>query len=315
MKLSIVIPCYNSEKMIRTVVAETVKYLMQLKHYEYEIVLVNDCSKDNTFEVIKQIVNNNDYIKGLDLAKNAGQHNAILAGLRVANGDYYIGMDDDMQTHPSQIWKLIERLEEGYDVVYGSYSHKETTGFRKLGSWFNNFTVAKLVGKPINMRISSFWIIRKFVRDEIISYSSSYTNLQGLFLRTTDRIARVEIEHFERLSGKSNYTIKKLVKLWSSVLNYSLIPVRIPFFLGCVGLFCCFVHLVLLFLFRKSWKILLHFQIICTGTMGAMLLLCLGITGEYLGRLFMSVMREPQSVVREYIESKNRRNETCNNRE
>lgn len=181
MKIAIIIPCYNSENTIHQVVDETTKYMMKMENTSFEFVLVNDCSKDNTFAVIRKIVEKYDNVTGIDLAKNAGQHNALLAGMRAAEADYYIGMDDDMQTHPSQIHILLEKLFEGYDIVYGTYENKKTSSFRKIGSLFNNFTVAKMLGKPKGMKISSFWVIKKFVRDHAISYNSKYTNLQGLF--------------------------------------------------------------------------------------------------------------------------------------
>ena len=300
-KLSIIIPCYNSEKMIGSVVEETIKYLNELRDYEYEFVLVNDCSPDHTFDRIRELVERYPFVKGVDLAKNSGQHNAILAGLRHADGDLFMGMDDDMQTHPSQIHKLLDRLNEGYDVVYGHYKKKKTSWFRSMGSNFNNFTVAKLLNKPVELKVSSFWVVRRFVRDEAIKAGSSFTNMQGLFLRATKRMTNVDIEHFERMSGSSGYTLKKMFRLWSSVLNYSMIPLRLPFFLG-IGLLCAaLIHLILLLIFASRWAVGLNLIAILVELLFGMLFLGQGLQNEYLGRMFMVTTAEPQSVVREYI--------------
>lgn len=317
MKIAIIIPCYNSEKMLEEVVKETSRYLDKLANCEYEFVLVNDCSKDATFECIKRLTRCFPNIKGIDLARNAGQHNALLAGLRVAEGDYFIGMDDDMQTHPSQIKKLVKRLEEGYDIVYGSYPSKKTTLFRKIGSWFNNITVAKLIGKPKEMKVSSFWIIRKFVRDEIITYNSSFTNLQGLFLRTSGKITNVPIEHFERKLGKSNYTIKKLFSLWSSFINYSFALLRVPLIIGMMLSVAAFIHIIVLIIMlivKGDVNYLLNLIMILIEIIGGISLISLGMVSEYIGRLFMVETHAPQSVVREYIQSEENKSENCNYR-
>lgn len=303
MKVAIIIPCYNSEKTIYKVVEATTHYMRELK-FDFEFVLVNDCSKDNTFGVVKKIVQDFDNVTGIDLAKNAGQHNALLAGMRAVDADYYIGMDDDMQTHPSQIHILFEKLFEGYDIVYGTYEHKKTSTFRKLGSWFNNYTVAKMIGKPKEMKISSFWVIKKFVRDYAIEYNSKYTNLQGIFLRSSAKITNVKIQHFERMFGVSNYTLKKLLLLWSSVLNYSLILFRIPLILGTGLLTISGIHLiVLLVMFIVKYNINYGIGIILfiSEFLGGIILFFEGILGEYVGRLFMVETKEPQSVIREVI--------------
>lgn len=303
MKVAIIIPCYNSEKTIYKVVETTTHYMRELK-FDFEFVLVNDCSKDNTFGVVKKIVQDFDNVTGIDLAKNAGQHNALLAGMRAVDADYYIGMDDDMQTHPSQIHILFEKLFEGYDIVYGTYEHKKTSTFRKLGSWFNNYTVAKMIGKPKEMKISSFWVIKKFVRDYAIEYNSKYTNLQGIFLRSSAKITNVKIQHFERMFGVSNYTLKKLLLLWSSVLNYSLILFRIPLILGTGLLTISGIHLiVLLVMFIVKYNINYGIGIILfiSEFLGGIILFFEGILGEYVGRLFMVETKEPQSVIREVI--------------
>lgn len=305
-RLSVVIPCYNSEKNLGEVVDTTVQYLNAMKDLSYEFVLVNDCSKDNTFEVIKGLAKKYPFVKGINLAKNAGQHNALIAGLKVAEGDLFLAMDDDGQTHPSQIIKLLNRLDEGYDVVYGVYTKKKEYGIRKLGSDFNNYTVAKLIGKPVDMKVSSYWLIRKFIRDEAIKYPSSYTNMQGIFLRSSARVTNVEIEHFERLSGQSGYTLKKLLQVWSSDINYSMIPLHFAFRVGLLLLAVFLIHLIVFLISKGDPSV--NAVILCMELFTGLNFLMMGLIGEYIGRMFMVTMNSPQSVVREYVEGKNYEN-------
>ena len=155
---SIIIPCYKSSQTIREVVELTSAELDRLGRPDYEFILVDDYSPDDgaTLKELRSLAADYPFVKAISLAKNSGQHNAVMAGLNYAQGDLLIAMDDDMQTHPSQIYILFEKLFEGYDVVYGTYEHKKASNFRKLGSWFNNYTVAKMLGKPKEMKISSF---------------------------------------------------------------------------------------------------------------------------------------------------------------
>ena len=217
---SIIIPCYRSSKTIRKVVELTMKELEAIGKTEYEFVLVDDCSPDGgeTMAALMGLVRDYTCVRVVELAKNAGQHNAVIAGLNAAKGDVFIAMDDDMQTHPSQLKFLLEKFEEGtHDIVYGYYPHKKHSKFRNFGSYINYLSVRILLKKPKDLKTSSFWVIKKFVRDYAIEYKSAYTHLQGLFLRTTRNICSVPIEHFDREVGTSNYTLKKLLKLWSNI--------------------------------------------------------------------------------------------------
>ena len=200
---SIIIPCYKSSKTIRKVVEMTAAELERLNIHEYEFVLVDDYSPDDgaTLEELKSLARDYSFVKAISLAKNSGQHNAVMAGLNYASGELLIAMDDDMQTHPSQLKYLLAEIEKGYDIVYGYYPQKKHSGFRNFGSFLNYITVRILIGKPKDMKTSSYWVIRKFVRDYVIQYQSPYTHLQGLFLRTTRNISCVPIEHFEREVG------------------------------------------------------------------------------------------------------------------
>ena len=192
MKYSFVIPCYRSSATIEKVVVMTME---EMKNETIEFILVNDGSPDEgkTSAKIKELADTYENVIAVDLAKNAGQQNAVMCGLNVAGGDYIICMDDDMQTHPSQLHKLIEKMNEGYDIVYAYYPEKEHAWFRNLGSKFSSWTVRKLIGKPKWLKTSSFWIAKRFVRDYAIQYKNAYVFMPGLFLRTTSNIGIVQV--------------------------------------------------------------------------------------------------------------------------
>ena len=146
----------------------------------FEFVLVDDFSPDggDTICELRALADDYDYVTVIELAQNAGQHNAVMAGLNEAKGDALIAMDDDMQTHPSQLEKMFAAFDEGADIVYGYYPKKKHSGFRNFGSWVNYMSFRILIGKPKDIKTSSFWIIKKFVRDYVVQYKSQYTHLQ-----------------------------------------------------------------------------------------------------------------------------------------
>ena len=300
---SIVIPCYSSSHTIRQVVEETAAKMEEIGRTPFEFILVDDCSPDEgeTVRVLHELADEHPYVTVVELAINAGQHNAMMAGLNKAEGDAIISMDDDMQTHPSQLPKLFEKFDEGYDVVYAYYKDKKHSGFRNFGSWVNFNTVRILIGKPKDMKTSSFWIIRKFVRDSIIQYKPKYTYLQGLFLRTTKNIACVPVDHFERAYGKSGYTLKKLIGLWSNIMGFSIVPLRFATrFGGLVSILALLAAVVVVI--RK----LLHPELAVgwASTMvtitffSGVIIMFLGLIGEYVGRMFMASGHDPQYVIR-----------------
>lgn len=304
MLISVIIPCYNSEKTIANVVELTKKELEKLDNYEFEFILVNDYSSDNTFSAIRTLCEKYKFVKGIDLTKNFGQHNVLMTALNYATGDVILGMDDDLQTHPSQIIKLLNKLEEGYDLVYGKYPKKKESFFRILGSKFNDFTVRKLLKKPKGLTASSFWVARKLVRDEVIKCKNYNVHLQGLFLRTTKNICNVEIEHFDRKYGKSGYTLSKLVRLWASCINFSVIPLRLSlvtgFVFGGIGFFGALIIIIRKLLgmqVQLGWSSVMVALFIFFG----IVLVVLGLIGEYIGRIFLCINNEPQFVIREMI--------------
>ena len=304
MLYSIVIPCYKSSKTIRKVVEMTMQEMDRLDRREYEFVLVDDCSPDDreTMAALMGLVRDYACVKVVELAKNAGQHNAVMAGLNEGSGDVFIAMDDDMQTHPSQLGKLLDEFDKGYDIVYGYYEHKEHSKFRNFGSYVNYMTVRILLKKPKDLKTSSFWVIRKFVRDYAVEYKSAYTHLQGLFLRTTRNISSVPIQHFKREVGTSNYTLKKLIKLWSNILGFSIVPLQMAtytgFFFSLIGILAAIGVIILKFV-RPATYIGWPSMMATICFFSGLNLMFMGIIGEYVGRIFLGMSKNPQYVVRQ----------------
>lgn len=300
---SIVIPCYKSSETIETVVSETAKEMDKMGRYDYEFILVNDCSPDQgaTIRKLKEIANRKKYVKVLDLAKNSGQHNATMAGLRAASGDVFISMDDDMQTRPSELHKMFAAFDKGFDVVYGAYPEKKESLFRRFGSWVNKMCSEVFLGRPKQLRTSSFWIIRKYVRDSIISYEGSRTYLLGLILRATSNITQVEVEHFEREIGSSGYTFRALLRLWSNIIGFTVRPLRMAMHCGTLISAVSVIAALIIFI-RKlinpsidpGWSSIMVAVFFSLGVE----LFFIGMIGEYVGRTYMHLNKEPQYVVR-----------------
>lgn len=304
---SVIIPCFQSARTIRKVVTMTADALAELGKTPFEFILVDDSSPDNgeTVRELRRLADEFTYVRIIELASNAGQHNAVMAGLNYASGDVLLAMDDDLQTHPSQLPKLFAEFEKDYDIVYGYYPEKKHSLFRNFGSWVNSTSVRILIGKPKNMKTSSFWIIRKFVRDYVIQYKSKYTHLQGLFLRTTRNISCIPVEHFEREVGSSGYTFKKLVRLWFNIIGYSIAPLRIASkigsFLSIISFFAA-LFIVIRKLLVPSTAIGWSSMMVAMCFFSGLIILFLGLIGEYIGRLFQGMTQNPQFVVRQIYE-------------
>lgn len=303
-RYSIVIPCYRSSKTIEKVVALTAEELERLGLSDYEFVLVNDCSPDGgeTIAALYRLADAHDYVKVVNLGKNAGQHNATMAGLNYASGDFIISMDDDMQTRPSEIIKLKTRMDEGFDIVFGYYEKKRESLFRRMGSALNSWTVRMLIHKPKWLKTSSFWMIRRYVRDYLIRDTHPDVHLQSLFLRTSSNIACVPIEHFAREVGTSTYTLKKLIKLYTNIVGFSSAPLNFLMVLGCIfaagGLAADLVALIVNLIrpeFHAVWTALFGTGFFLTGV----LLAAMGLVGSYVSRIQMGQTQAPQFVVRD----------------
>ena len=310
MLVSIVIPCYNSEYTIEKVADLTMETFRQLKGYECEMILVNDYSKDGTFAAIQRITQKYKNVTGVNLAKNFGQHAAIMAGLHYAKGDFVIGMDDDLQNHPSQIPQFLEKAEEGYDVVFGVFKERKFSKSKNITGSVSRYVLWKMIDRPKEIQMSSFWLARKYVIDEIKKYEGPGAFIQLLFFRTTHNMVNIEIEHYEREYGESNYTFRKGLKHFISFMNYSTIPLQLATFFGVIFSMAGFIGGIIV-LIRKllvpdmaaGWASLMCGMLILAG----IVFLFLGILGEYIGKLIQNSTRSPQYVVKEVCGGDSRR--------
>ena len=303
--ISFVIPCYRSAHTITGVVDEIHTTMSGMKDYDYEIVLVNDSSPDDTFEVIRELAEGDERITGINLAKNFGQHAALMAGYERTHGDIVVSLDDDGQTPADQVGRLLDAIEDGADVVYARYDHKQHSGFRNLGSRLNDFMTRVMLGKPKDLYLSSYYAARRFVIDEMLRYRNSYPYVMGLVLRSTNRIRNVDVDHRQRTSGSSGYTFSKLLGLWMNGFTaFSVKPLRIS---TMVGLFSAFLGVIYMIYtiarkIQNSGAPMGYPTLICVVLfIGGMLMVMLGLVGEYVGRTYMSVNETPQYVVREVV--------------
>ncbi len=305
MKISFVIPCYRSSKTIRTVVDEIKDKMATMPSYEYEVILVNDCSPDNTFEVIREICAENSNVIGIDHTRNFGQHAALMAGYHYVSGDIIVCMDDDGQTPANEVDKLLAKIDEGYDVVYAKYEHKQHSIFRNVGSVFNKKLTEVMLEAPKELYISSYFAARRFIIDEVLRYKNAYPYVIGLILRATKNICNVPVSHRERLEGKSGYSLRKLIALWvNGFTSFSVIPLRIATYTGSLVAFAGFIYAIVTII-RKlldpdipvGWSSTFSTILI----IGGFILLVLGMIGEYVGRIYISLNNSPQYVIRSVI--------------
>ena len=302
-KVSFIIPCYNSELFIENTVNELEKTINEdFTNYNTEIILINDSSKDKTEEKIEELVKNHKNIIAIDMAKNFGQHGAIFAGLTEATGDIIICLDDDGQTPPEEAIKLVNALNQDVDVVYARYKNKKHSKFRNIGSKVNDFMAESLLNKPKKLFISSYFAMKKYVKDEILNYTNPYPYLEGLVLRTTNKIKNVDINHRERKVGKSNYTIKKLLHLWTNgFTSFSIKPLRIAVLCSSIfsiGALLTTIAIVVNKIKNPLVPIGWSSTMLILLIIGAVITFLLGLIGEYVGRIYISLNNSPQFVIR-----------------
>ncbi|MGN0377041.1 MAG: glycosyltransferase family 2 protein [Suilimivivens sp.] len=308
MKLvSFVIPCYRSGKTLPGVIREIKDTMKTQEGYEYEIILVNDASPDDTFEVITELCRENENITGINLAKNFGQHSALMAGFHYVKGDLVVCLDDDGQTPACEVEKLLKGIENGADVVYARYAHKHHSGFRNFGSHVNELMTRVMLGKPKDLYVSSYFAAKRFVVDEMIRYRYAYPYVIGLVLRTTKNIVNVDVNHRDRQAGESGYNLKKLLGLWfNGFTAFSVKPLRVATITGVICALCGFaygIYTIIKKIFIQPPDLVIGFSALMSVTvfMGGMLMLMMGIVGEYLGRMYISMNESPQYVIREII--------------
>lgn len=302
MKLSICIPVYNGADTITQLVEAIDKDFI---NQNIEIVLVNDGSKDNSSQVCQELVKKYSYIKFIDLRKNFGEHNAVMCALNYVTGDYAAIIDDDLQNPPLEILKLTNEIEKGYDVVYAKYHVKKHHWFRNFGSKVNDFFASWLMEKPKDLYLCSFKAINRETINEVLKYKGPFPYIDGLILRATRNISAVYVEHKARTSGKSNYTLGKLLHLWLSMfVNFSIKPMRFIMGLGCGIITFSFLFAVYLIVDK-----LIHAQTPIGWTSLACLILffggiqtlILGFIGEYVGKNYLDQNGTPQwTIKKEY---------------
>lgn len=311
-KISFVIPCYRSAKTLEGVVTEIRDTMQTIQEYEYDIFLVNDCSPDNTFEVITGLCEKYDNISGIDLAKNFGQHAALMAGLRRSDGDIVVCLDDDGQTPANEVEKLLKGLENGSDVVYASYDNKQHSAFRNFGTWMNDIMTRAMLGKPKNLHLTSYFAAKRFVVDSMLQYENSYPYIIGLVLRATRNITNVPVKHRSREVGTSGYTMKKLLGLWfNGFTAFSILPLRIATVAGVIFAgsgFAYGIYTVIKKFVNPAVPLGFSSMMAAIVFIGGMLMIMLGLIGEYIGRIYISINNSPQYVIREEV---GKRNDEC----
>lgn len=317
-KLSVVIPCYNSEKNIRNVINEDIQIFEELNIKEYEFILVNDCSPDHTWNTIKELSIQNPRIIAVNLAKNTGQHGAIMAGFHFSSGEYVVVSDDDGQTQMAMIGTMIDKLEEGYDVVSTKWVDRgKRSVIRRIGTKLSDTLSKRLMDNPDGIELSIFFLARKYIIDEMLRYQNPYPYILGLILRTTHNIGIIEVEQLPRKSGSSGYSLKKLISLWmNGVTAFSIVPLRIASYIGIFTAFLGFAYGIYIIL----RKLIVNDLMVGWGSMTAIILFMFGITlcvlgliGEYVGRIYMCINNTPQYIIKE-ISTSEKDSETIINR-
>lgn len=302
-EISIVIPVYNSSSIIE----ELHKRIAQAVTVSYEIIFVNDCSKDDSWKKIVALSKQNKFITGIHLRKNSGQDNALLAGIRVAKGNYCVIMDDDLQHSPEDILTLYNECKKGFDVCYANFTTKKQTVVKNIGSNTNGKVAELLVSKPKGIYLSPFKIINKSTLLEIAKFAGPYPYIDGIILTITQNLSQVDVEHQARLNGKSTYTFSKSVSVFMKLFTgFSVLPLRLATITGCIATFIGFILLIKYFYdyfiaknFIEGWTTVVVLIIF----FGGLILITLGIIGEYIGRMYLTLNNKPQYSISEIVKS------------
>ncbi len=299
--LSFVIPLYYSAETISALVKEIEALSIEGGH---ELVLVNDGSRDATAGICRELLREARIpITFVNHVRNFGEHNAVLTGYRHARGTYVVNLDDDGQNPPAEAVRLWQHAKrEGLDVVYGHYSRKRHTLWRNFGSWLTNRITDWVLDKPKGFYLSSFRCVNALVVREVAAHEGPYPYIDGLILQVTQNLGALEVHHAGRSTGESGYNMRRLVRLWASTfVNFSVMPLRLATLLGLVMAIVGVTGLAVVLYLRLTnrgpdygWGSLMGALLVFSGTQ----LVMLGLIGEYVGRMFLTVNRRPQSVVR-----------------
>ena len=303
--LSVVVPVYRGANSV----GQLVDALSALKiDGGLEIVLVNDGSPDNSLDVCKALVAKATVpITLVNLSRNFGEHNAVMAGFRHARGQWTITMDDDLQNPPEEVIKLLDHARtNGYDAVYTYYDDKKHAAWRNWGSQFTNWVADILLEKPKNLYLSSFRCLSAFVVEQVVTYEGPFPYVDGLVMQVTQNVGRIRVTHLPRAEGRSNYTLRRLIRLWMNMfLNFSVMPLRLSTLAGMVLSALGFIGAIVVIIESlmtqtpPGWGSLMATVLLVSGVQ----LVIVGLVGEYLGRLFLTINRKPQNIVREVFRS------------
>ena len=303
--VTFVVPMYNAAATIGSLVRDIEQLQIDGGH---EIVLVNDGGGDDTLAVCRELVRTSRVpITVIEHARNFGEHNAVLTGWRHARGAHIVNLDDDGQNPPREAVRLWQHAKAtGADVVFGHYETKQHSLWRNVGSWVTNRITDRALDKPPGFYLSSFRCVSAFMAQQVAAYAGPYPYIDGLLLQVTQRIESIVVAHEPRRLGASGYTLRRLLRLWLSAwLNFSLLPLRLATF---AGLATAGLGVVAFIVVLWLWSVnrgpaygfgwLMAAFLIFSGTQ----LVMLGLIGEYLGRMFLTVNQRPQAVVREVIQ-------------
>jgi undecaprenyl-phosphate 4-deoxy-4-formamido-L-arabinose transferase len=304
--LSFVIPLYNSAQTIRPLVQAIEALTIEGGH---EVILVNDGSRDETATLCHEIVRMAKVpVTFVNHARNYGEHNAVLSGYREARGAHVVNLDDDGQNPPAEAVRLWRHaVATGHDAVFGHYRIKQHSLWRNFGSWFTNRVTDLALDKPPGFYLSSFRCVTAMVAREVSAHQGPFPYVDGLILQVTQNLGSLEVEHAARQAGRSGYTMRRLLRLWVSAwVNFSVLPLRIATLLGLLTAAAGLVGVGVVVWLKFSnagpafgWGSLMAGLMVFSGVQ----LVMLGLLGEYLGRMFLTINRRPQSVVREVVRS------------
>ncbi len=305
-KLSFVIPCYNSAKTIGLVLDEIESTMTQKPNSGYEVITVVDGSPDNVAEVLRERSAQDAHLLVIELSRNFGQHNALMAGYNYASGDIVVSLDDDGQCPVDRVWELINPLESGEaDMVAARYYEKKQSGFKNFGSRVNAAMAHALIGIPKKFEMSNFFAFNKIVCTNIVQYKNPYSYPLGLISNVTKRMVNVPMEERERAHGTTNYTFRGLLKLWlNGFTSFSVAPLRMADVVGTVCAFLGFIYGLYIIIRQLVFNdVALGYSslIAIILFMGGLTMILLGLLGEYIGRIFICINKQPQYVVRSAI--------------
>lgn len=305
--LSFVIPCYRSAHTIGAVVEEINRTVApRADDFDYEIILVNDGSPDDTAEAIARLCPIHPEIVFVNLSRNFGQHSAVMAGFAQVRGDIVICLDDDGQTPADECFTLIDKVREGYDIVFAEYQKRRQNGFRNWGSRFNAACNHFFFGQPKELSVNSYYACLRFVVDSALQYPNPFPYVTGLLMQSVRRYANVPVTHRARMEGESGYSLKKLVSLWANgVTAFSIKPLRLANYVGwllaCGGFLFALITIIRK-LFNPNMQAGWASTIALMLFLGGVIIALMGIVGEYIGRIYLSINRSPQYVVRNIID-------------